>query len=406
MILTNKILILFIAAIIISIIGFIYFTLDGDMVVPNPRIEGDIVRNINIEDFDEIDIRGNQWKVNIIRADTFGIIIEGPDNLLNNYLSITKEKNKLLFNVSPEIKESYYHLKLKICLPSLKKLFADNSNCPIILINSRTGRVRRNYGSIRINMNNLNEDDFIIKISGQTTVDMDSCQINNLYADANNISQIYISKSDIMNLEYIFAGVSMMVAESVEGNCNGTLSDFSVIDIKDKRQNRKVFYSDDYFSSINSLGEVLSGLQWGSSQKKVKDYFINKDAIIDSVFILPTYGVSNIYFKDCKFMGINIESISALFNNDILVHLSFGFHDSVSTDKIDSWLTNNFGDYNSKRKKSKRWRINNKEGKHITDLEFINITEKMVTFQSIEWFEIQKNMYTSEMEILDETISF
>ena len=404
MLLTSKILLLFVSSIMIYIFGFITFIFDNDMVVPNPRIEKNIVRNINIINFDEIEMRGSQLNVDISRADTFGIRIEGPDNLVNNYLSVTKEKNKLLFEIPHEIRESSYEIKIKINLPSLKNIFADNSDHPIIVFQNPNGRIWRKYGRIGIGIKHFKEEIFNINTSGQTTVYIDSCQINELYADANNLSRIFISKCNISNVEYNFAGMSRMVADNVDGYCHGTLSDFTVINIGDKWQNRKVFYSDDYISSLTSLGEVLPALQWGSSQKKVKDYFINRGATIDSVHTWPKYGGSWIYFKNCNLMGLNVESISTHYRDDILLNFQFEFHDSISITKIDYWLQDNYGVYDSKRKNGKTWIVDNSEGKHISNIDFIHITSKIVTFQSMEWFELRKKMYSSKTKILDGVI--
>jgi len=410
MILTNKILLLFIATVIICILGFIYFTIDGDMVVPNPRIEKDIIRNISIHDFDEIEIRGNRCFVDIVRADTFGIIIKGPDNLVNNYLSITKEEKRLLFEVSSEIRESFYNFNLKISLPSLKKLFADNSNHPIKFRNKNGTIVPSTsfFGQIGINIKNLKEDDFSIKIGGQTTVKIDSCKINNFYVDASNISLISVIKSNINNVKYNLAGISSLHVLDFEGNYNGTLSDLTSISFRNKKQNREVFHSEKFISIIASFGEVIPGLQWGSLEEKVHEFFTDKGATLDTAHIYPRsiYGLKNIDYNNWNYLGLMIESVSALFYNNILYHLQLSVHESVSTNEIVSLLTKNYGTYESA-KRGKMWKTVNGEGKEITNVILVSRNNHIntVSFESYDWSELQKKMYTDEWKSLVENVS-
>ena len=405
---TNKILLIFITMILLCLIGFIYFTFDNDMVVPNPYIEYDIVRNINISDFNEIEIRGNRLSVDIIRADTFGIRIEGPDNLVNNYLSITKDENKLLFNVSHEIKESFYNINLEISLPRLKRLCADNSNHPIRLVskNNAYGPAPMFFGRIEIKLKNLKEDDLNIEISGQTNAHMDSCQINNLNADANNISLITIQKSNINSLEYHLTGSSSMQVLNFEGSYNGTLSDYSSISLTDNKNNSEVYYSETLNSAVTSFGEVFPGLHWGSPEKKVIEFFTDRGAVIDISHTFPNsiYGFTNINFNNWTYWDLNIESVSAFFSNNILTSFQFTFHDSLSTFKIDSTLVNYYGLANYERKKSKTWKISNNDSKQITGMHFIYINTNVLSKQSSEWFELQEKMYTSRTGFILEKI--
>jgi len=404
--LTNKILLLFISTIIVSIIGFIFFTLDKNMVIPNPKIESDVVRHIKFEEFDEIEIRGNRWDVEIVKADNFGIIITGSDNLVNNYLSITKEKNKLLFNVSPQIKESIDDIELKISLPRLTRLLADNSNHPIKLISNNKYSLKSPhfFGQIRVTITNFREDNLNVDINGLTTVEMENCRIKNLNSKARDISLIFIEKSNIKNINYNLTGASSMNVVGFDGRYKGTLSDFTSISFVNNKGKRKVYHSENYISTIASFGEVLPGLQWGSSAKKVHNYISDQDAlkIPKSDFPESVYGGHEISYTNFSFNNMSIEKLSAGFLHDFLISLQIEFHDSVSIAKIDNWLTNNYGDYDSKRKKSKRWIVNNNKGKIITILDFLYITEKIVTFSSWEWFELRDTMYSSESSLIVE----
>ena len=407
--LTNKILLLFISTIIVCIIGFIFFTLDKNMVIPNPKIESNVVRHIKFEEFDEIEIRGNRWDVEIVKADTFGIIITGSDNLVNNYLSITKEKNKLLFNVSPQIKESIDDIELKISLPRLKRLFADNSNHPIKVIhnNNFSGPSPFFFGEIVVKIINFREGSFNVDINGKTTVKMEKCRINNLNANASNLSKIYIEKSNIKNVKYNLTGASSMKVIDFEGRQKGTLTNFTTATFVNKKGQRKVYHSKKYISTIASFGEMFPGLKWGSTGKKVHNYFTDQDALNYSKPKLPEslYGMHEIIYTNFIFNNMNIETLSARFSNDFLVHFQIEFHDSVSITKIDNWLTNNFGKYETERKKSKTWKVYNDENKEISRVEFIHITTKTVMISSSEWNALQYEMYYKNKYSIEKEIS-
>ena len=113
--LTNKILFVFLILLVLSVTAYkIVFDSKVEL-IPNPFDEKTyyVAKVFNIEDKvpDTFELKG-RFIVYLIHTDTLFVRIEGPDNLINKYMSVERQGNR--FSIASKIDLSKYSQFIKI----------------------------------------------------------------------------------------------------------------------------------------------------------------------------------------------------------------------------------------------------------------------------------------------------
>lgn len=341
------------------------------------------------KDFKFVNVKG-KINLNLIKSDSTKIEIKGGSFLLDRFFNINRIGDTLFIEV-PETFEydgvngnpsdyDFYYCKGEISLPELNNIYINpgkvSKQIHLIPPDNKIIISKDPFAGV-CRIEGFESDSLKIIVDGTENVNLNKINIKNLNAIASNGALIWADSSLIANIEYDLFNFAKFINMKFNGTAKGKVEKLSSFEVLSGKKNSTIF-STDYQEILDSLGEVLPGINWGAGIKEISDE-LSKKFIVDPN---PTFNLTMFYSIDIKgaeFLGLKIDEIIFSFLRGMLASIIITGKDNDGS--FINWAERKFGKY-EQADKLKYFIQKNKTGEPISIISLFEGKESSLRLQS------------------------